>query len=174
MKEIKYNELSKEMLDQLTKGAFLTVKDNNGNLNTMTIGWGSIGYMWKRPVFMVMVRHSRYTYKLIENTNEFTVSLPLNGQLKQELGICGTKSGRDINKFEECKLTTLKAKKVSTPVIEECDLHFECKIVYKQSMDSECIISNDLHDIYGAEKDYHTLYYGEIISSYINKNFSNT
>lgn len=167
MKEIKYNELSKELLDQLTKGAFLTVKDNSGNLNTMTIGWGTIGYMWRKPVFMAMVRYSRYTYDLIENSKEFTVSLPLNNELKKELDICGTKSGRDINKFTECNLTPIKANTVNTPVIDKCDLYFECKIVYKQSMDPQCIISDEIHDLYGPAKDYHTLYYGEILTCYI-------
>ncbi|OGI05140.1 MAG: flavin reductase [Candidatus Melainabacteria bacterium GWF2_32_7] len=170
MKEIQFNQLSKEMLDQLMKGAFLTVKDNNGNLNTMTIAWGSLGYMWRRPIFMVMVRYSRYTHKLIENTNEFTVSFPLSDQLKKELGVCGTKSGREINKFEVCNLTPEKAQKISTPIIGECDLHLECKIVYKHPLNSQFIMSGEIEEIYGAEKDYHVLYYGEILACYVKEN----
>ena len=166
MREINFDELSKEAIEQLIKGAFLTVKDKEDRLNTMTIGWGSIGYMWKRPVFMVMVRKSRFTYDLMENTNEFTVSFPLNNQLKKELGVCGTKSGREINKFKECNLTPISSKKIQTPVIEECDLHFECKIVYKQAMNEQGM-SDEIKEIYGAEKDYHTLYYGEILSCYV-------
>ncbi|EKE04284.1 MAG: hypothetical protein ACD_20C00089G0004 [uncultured bacterium] len=167
MREIKFNELSKEMLEQLTKGAFLTVKDKDGNLNTMTIAWGSLGYMWRIPVFMVMVRYSRHTYKLIENTDEFSVSFPLNEQLKKELGICGTKSGRDMDKFKECNLTPQKAQKISTPVIGECDLHLECKIAYKQAMEPQFIMSDKVNEVYGTERDYHVLYYGEILACYV-------
>jgi len=163
MKEIDCSQLSEQIIEQLKKGAFLTVKDKNGNLNTMTIGWGSLGYMWFRPVFTVMVRLSRYTYKLIENSDEFTVSFPLKGQLAKALEICGTKSGRDINKFKECNLTLQKSQNIETPVIAECDLHLECKIVYKQLMDS-MFMSEEIEKVYGAGKDYHVLYYGEILS----------
>jgi flavin reductase (DIM6/NTAB) family NADH-FMN oxidoreductase RutF len=170
MKEIDCNQLSEQIIEQLKKGAFLTVKDKNGTLNTMTIGWGSLGYMLSRPVFTVMVRLSRFTYKLIENSDEFTVSFPLKGQLKKELEICGTKSGRDINKFEECNLTLQKAQNIETPVIAECDLHLECKIVYKQLMNPE-FMSEEIDRVYGSGKDYHALYYGEILSCNVKEDF---
>ncbi|MDD3012163.1 MAG: flavin reductase [Candidatus Gastranaerophilales bacterium] len=163
MKEIDYSQLSEQIIEQLKKGAFLTVRDKNGNLNTMTIGWGSLGYMWFKPVFIVMVRFSRYTYKLIENSDEFSVSFPLKGQLKKELGVCGTKTGRDLDKFKECNLKLQMAQNIKTPVIAECDLHLECKIVYKQSLDAT-FMSEEIVRVYGSEKDYHTLYYGEILS----------
>ena len=104
MREVNYAEHLGTLIDQLDKGAFLTVEDNSGNLNTMTISWGTIGIMWRKPVFMAMVRKSRFTYKLIENAEDFTVSFPINGKLKDVLAICGTKSGRDMDKFTECNI----------------------------------------------------------------------
>lgn len=163
MKKIKFPELSNDMLEQLTRGAFLTVKDNSGKLNTMTIAWGALGYMWHKPVFMVMVRKSRFTYNLIENTDKFTVSIPLKGQLTKELMVCGTKSGRDIDKFEKCKLSPVELEDFHTPVIDECDLHILCNVVYKQPLDPELMVES-IEAVYGSEKDYHTLYYGEIYS----------
>lgn len=163
MKEIDYYQCYEKIVEQLKQGAFLNVKNKNGIVNTMTIAWGAMGYMWRKPVFTVMVRQSRYTHNLIENAESFTVSFPRQGQLKNELNICGTKSGQDIDKFKECNLTLQKSNKVETPVIKECDLHLECKIVYKQPMDPT-FMSEEIIKVYGDEKDYHTLYYGEVLS----------
>lgn len=148
-----------------TRGAFLTVKSGD-KINTMTIGWGSVGYNWNRPIFTVLVRKSRYTYDLIESSDNFTVSIPLSGSLKSALAVCGSKSGRDIDKFKECNLTLEKSKKVETPIIAECELHYECKIVYKQEMNPE-FLSKDIVESAYKTGDYHTVYYGEIVETYI-------
>lgn len=166
MKKYKIEEISEKLLGQLFKGAFLTVKDNDGNLNTMTISWGTIGCMWRKPVFMAMVRKSRHTFDILEKTNEFTVSFPLEDNLKKELNVCGTKSGREIDKFKECKLTSLESQTIKTPVIKECNLHLECKIMYKQALSPE-FMTDELIELYGKGKDYHTLYYGEIKECYV-------
>lgn len=160
-KKIKFNDMSKEVLEQLKKGAFLTVKSGE-KINTMTIGWGSIGYIWNKPVFTALVRESRYTHEIIENAADFTVSFPLNGQMKNELSICGIKSGRDIDKLKECGLNLRYDEGLETPVIDNCDLHIECKIVYKQHMDAENLDSSIKNRSYG-DGDLHTLYYGEIV-----------
>jgi flavin reductase (DIM6/NTAB) family NADH-FMN oxidoreductase RutF len=165
LKDIAYNEMSKEMLDQLQRGAFLTVKGGD-ELNTMTIGWGNIGVIWSKPIFTVMVRYSRYTYELLEKTDEFTVSIPLSKDMKKELGICGTKSKREIDKFKECNLTAEKGKVVDTPIIGECDLHYECRIVYKQAMEPSNI-DKKIREVKYSDNDFHVIYYGEIVASYI-------
>ncbi|MBS4537741.1 flavin reductase family protein [Clostridium sp. D2Q-11] len=164
-RNIKYNEYSQEMLDQLPRGAFLTTK-NEDKLNTMTIGWGSIGFIWNKPVFMVAVRYSRYTYEMLENAKEFSVSVPLKGNLKEELGICGTKSRREIDKFKVCELTPKESKIIDTPIIDECELHYECKVVYQQTMEPG-MLNKEIKDQKYPNYDYHVLYYGEIVASYI-------
>jgi len=165
MKKINYNALSKEMLNQLEKGAFLTVK-NNEKVNAMTIGWGTIGYIWNRPIFTVLVRYSRFTYELLENTNEFTVSVPVKTDLSKALGICGTQSGRHLNKIQAADLTLQESLSLKTPIIKDCDLHFECKIVHKQSMEPS-LLNNDIKKDKYPNNDYHVIYYGEIIESYL-------
>lgn len=165
IKDIAYNEMSKEMLDQLQKGAFLTVKGED-ELNTMTIGWGTIGFIWNKPIFTALVRYSRYTYELLEKTDEFTVSVPISKDMKKELAICGTKSKREIDKFKECNLTAEKGKVLDTPIIGECDLHYECKVVYKQAMEPGMLDKN-IRDAKYSNNDFHVLYYGEIVASYI-------
>jgi len=164
--KVKFMEHLERGMDSLrTKGAFLTVKSGD-KVNTMTIGWGSVGYEWNRPIFTVLVRESRYTYELIEKSDNFTVSIPLSVDLKGALTVCGSKSGRNIDKFVECNLTLEKSKKVDTPIIGECELHYECKIVYKQEMNPE-LLSKDIIESAYKTGDYHTLYYGEIVATYM-------
>ncbi|HHT98451.1 MAG TPA: flavin reductase family protein [Clostridiales bacterium] len=164
MQEIKYNQYSKEALEGLTRGAFLNVS-HEGQDNTMTIGWGSLGYIWKKPIIMVMVRYSRHTYQMLDEAGEFTVSIPFGDEFKKELVFCGSQSGRDMNKFENCNITTVRAHSVNAPLIDGCDLHYECKVVYKQAMEPG-ILCGDLDDKFYKNKDFHVLYYGEIVGTY--------
>ncbi len=162
--EIPYEQYASQFLNQLPRGAFLTVQAGE-NLNTMTIGWGSIGYIWKRPVLMVMVRHSRYTYQLMEKASDFSVSLPAQGELKKDLAIVGTKSGRDIDKFTECKLSAKNARTITSPIIGECDLVYECKILFKQEM-QPANLAPEIREQFYSDDDFHVLYYAEILACY--------
>ncbi len=165
MEELHYLDYIEEATEQLEKGAFLTTKAN-GEANTMTIGWGSIGYVWSKPIFTVLVRESRHTYQLIENSDEFTVSIPLTDKLKSALSFCGSKSGADYDKFQECDLTAQPGQEVDVPIIGECELHYECKIVFQQDMKKDNLIAEYQSNNYPSD-DYHTIYYGEILTSYL-------
>ncbi|WP_003544854.1 flavin reductase family protein [Desulfotomaculum nigrificans] len=162
--DVKYNEYAKELLEQLPKGAFLTVKAGD-KLNTMTIGWGAPAFIWQKPIFLVLVRYSRYTYQLLEQAREFTVSIPINKDMKKALAFCGTKSGREVDKFKEANLTAEPAKVVNTPIIGECDLHYECKVVYQQAMEP-AILADHIKTSAYPKGDYHVMYFGEIVACY--------
>lgn len=84
-KDVAYNEYAKETIEILSKGAFLTTTVD-GVINTMTIAWGSLGFMWGKPIFTAMVRPSRFTYELLEKSGEFTVSIPFK-DMSKALGI---------------------------------------------------------------------------------------
>lgn len=162
-KDVPYDKHMTKVSEKLSSnGIFLTVQGDK--LNTMTIGWGFIGHMWGKPIFIVPVRKSRFTYGLIENSDNFTVSIPY-GDMKKELSYCGSRSGRDVDKFKELGLIPVDGKVVSTPVIEQCDLHYECKIVYKQVMNPE-FLDKEYDSRWYGNKDYHMLYYGEIVACY--------
>lgn len=147
------------MIEGLSKGAFLTVKNGN-KINTMTIGWATFGRVWNLEVCTVMVRYSRYTHDIIKNADSFTISFSLDGKLKKELGICGSKSGRDIDKFKHCKLTTVQDD-IESPYIAEGDLHLLCDILYKQPMDIK-ELSPELKEKWYPDGDLHVIYYGKI------------
>ena len=165
-KEVAYNDYAKELTQIVSKGAFLTT-EVDGAVNTMTIAWGTVGFMWGKPVFMAMVRPSRFTYECLEKSGQFTVSIPFK-DMSKALGICGSQSGRDTDKLAAANLTTVPGKKISTPVIADCGLHYECKVVYKQEMVAE-LLAADLQEKWYASGNYHTLFYGEILATYIDE-----
>lgn len=162
-KFVNYNENLERNIEILSKGAFLTTKVGD-KVNSMSIAWGSIGFMWNKPVFMVMVRPQRYTYGLIERSNEFTVTIPYK-EVKKEIAFLGTKSGKTLNKLQELKINTIVGEKINTPVLDMKGMHFECKVVYKTEMTNNNLDPQIDTDKY-PEKDYHILYFGEILSSY--------
>ncbi len=152
------------------KGILLTTKAD-GKVNTMTIGWGTLGIQWAKPIFIAFVRESRYTKELLDKNPEFTVNIPLGTVDKEILGICGTKSGRDVDKIAQLGLTLEEPETVSVPAIKELPLTLECKVIYKQDQDPAAIAQeNDLR-FYAKgtanENDYHTAYYGQITAAYI-------
>ncbi len=165
--DIKFNEYADQALEQLSKGIFLTTK-NGDKINTMTIAWGSISFVWGKPVFMVFVRYTRDTYKMVEQANEFTISIPFDQALEKELAYCGSKSGRDYDKIKECNLKLADARVINTPILADCIQHYECKVIYKQAMEPGNIIQG-VKDRYYSKDDYHVVYYGEIVDSYLIK-----
>ena len=134
-----------------------------GKKNIMTIGWASMGIMWGRPNLSVMIRNSRYTYDLIEKSSEFTVSIP-TGDMVDALKICGTMSGRSVDKCEKTGLEFTAAQKVATPIIDCAGIHLECRIVCKTPIDPANLYQ-DYHKLY-PNHDYHTIYFGEILHCY--------
>ena len=163
MKHFDSMSVANQVVAQINKGVFLTVRAD-AQLNTMTIGWATIGYVWRKPIMMIAVRLSRHTFSIIEMAEDFTVSIP-SSDMKKEIMFCGTKSGRDYDKFNECNLRTSDSQKVITPIIKVPGLHYECKIVYKSAMDP-AYLNKDYDTSLYPEKDYHTLYFGEIVDCY--------
>ena len=159
-----YYKHAEHFLKQLPKGVFMTVKAGDVD-NTMTIAWGHIGIIWGKPVFVAYVRYSRYTYDLLRNAKDFTINVPEVGTLSEALTIAGSKSGRNINKFQEAQLTLKPGKQTISQIIAECKLHYECDIIYTQTMEP-ALIPEDVKQRYYPQHDTHIVFYGEIIESY--------
>lgn len=164
MKEINYLDALRITNEHLAgNGVFLTVGGEKPN--TMTIGWASIGYMWRKPVFTVLVRPQRHTFEMIQKAGCFTVSVPTRNALKKELAFAGTKSGRDYDKFDGHGLTAVPALEVDAPIVGECGLHFECRTLLTQDMTPDRMDPELVNGIY-APKDFHTMFFGEILRCY--------
>jgi flavin reductase (DIM6/NTAB) family NADH-FMN oxidoreductase RutF len=145
-------------------GLLLVGTKKNGKSNVMTIGWGLIGVFWAKPVFMVAVRPTRHTFEFIEEGGEFTVNVPADG-MEDVVLHCGTVSGREHDKFSEYGLTLKDARSIKVPVIEECVIHYECRVVHKLDV-KPGLVPRDVDNMHYPLKDYHTLYFGEIVEFY--------
>ena len=139
-------------------GAFVTSGDN-----VMVASWGFVGVMWGKKVFVAPIRDSRYTKEMLDKTGEFTVSVPAPGTMKKELGFCGSKSGRDYDKWAETGMKKKAAKVVGTCLVEGCERYFECRVLGVLPM-------GDM-DLSAVEEwyptgDKHNFYFGEIVAEY--------
>lgn len=169
-REINVWDYAGHIMKDIGKGILLTTKAE-GKVDTMTIGWGTIGVQWAKPIFIAFVRQSRFTKELLEKNGEFTVNVPLGQVDKNILAVCGTKSGRDMDKIAELGLTLEEGETVSVPAIKELPLTLECKVIYKQDQEPTAIDPDNDQRFYTKgtknEGDYHTAYYGEITAAYI-------
>jgi len=164
--EIQWDEGAGDLREAFTRGgAFLVVVDQQGKPNAMTIGWGQVGIVWSRPVFTVLVRCSRYTHACIRSADAFTVNVPRGGELSGELAFCGTHSGRDVDKAAECGLTMVPATAVEVPIIDECALHYECRILARTQQVREDFSSDEVLERYYASGDHHLAVFGEIVAA---------
>ncbi len=170
MKKINAFDYSSQILEALGKGGLFLNAKLGDKINSMTIGWGSLSIYWGMQVFIAPVRLSRYTHHMVDESGVFTVSVPLNGELRKELGICGSKSGRDMDKFEVCNFTDIDANVVDCPIIGEASLHIECEVVGKDTMDATKMERSIVDKMYAGDYengDYHTLFFGKIVDCYI-------
>ena len=148
-----------------SRGLLLGSYDAKGKPNLMTIGWGTLGSIWSKPIWIVLVRPSRYTYECIEHSGGFTVNVPP----KSMAGVCetcGTRSGRSTDKFAACGLTAEKAITVNAPTVAECPIVYECEVVHTSDV-LEPRLSREI--IASAYKggDFHSVYWGEILAARI-------
>lgn len=157
--EIAPRELKENIFNTLTKDWMLLTVEGEGVVNTMTVGWGGIGVMWGKDVVFVVVRPERYTHKLLETAETFSLSA-FDGSYKKQLGYCGSVSGRVENKIEKCGFTLQRCG--ATPYIAESRLTFVCRKLTATDFAPEHFLGNtEITDKwYGGG--YHTLYVAEI------------
>ena len=118
----------------------VTVGDKDIN-NIITIAW--TGTVNSDPAMVsISVRKSRYSHELLIKYREFVINL-VTKKLTRAMDFCGVKSGKDVDKFRETKLTRGKASKVATPIIEESPVNIECRV--------KEVISLGSHDMFLAE-----------------------
>lgn len=174
MKEpIRVTDFAQEIMEALPKGILLNSKHEK--FNSMVIGWGGLGTVWGKPTFTVYVREHRYTKAQLDATGEFSVSIPVNGVIPEIAKVCGTQSGRDVEKETAAHLTLEAPEVIHVPGIREYPLTLECRVLYSQKQDLDRIPADirarmypqDVDGTYCmANRDAHTAYIGEIVAAY--------
>ncbi|MDD5699360.1 MAG: flavin reductase family protein [Victivallaceae bacterium] len=133
-----------------------------GECNPMTVSWGLFGMIWFKPVVMIAVRPQRYTLRLIEKYDTFTLCA-LPDEMKDVLNFCGTKSGADCNKVRECGLTPTASEKIAAPGLEEAELIMECRKLYHDEIKGKNFLDKRIIDECYPERDYHQVFIAEIL-----------
>ena len=150
-------------------GLLLASTKPDGEANVMTIGWGSVGIVWGIPVFTVLVRPSRYTYEFVEATRAFTVNVPTEA-MRSWVGVCGTRSGREIDKIGAYDVAVSPAQQVDGITIDTCPMVYECRIVHHNDVVPAHLDKAIEARAYGGA-DYHRLYYGEILAAFADRSY---
>lgn len=135
---------------------------HEGDMNLMTIAWGTLGELWAKPVVTVYVSTSRYTYEFMEKNDYFTIT-HFPPSMREKLQYLGTASGRDEDKVQGAGLTT-EFTALGNPIFAEADLAIECKKIYADQFKADLmpIERRQWHEETGTG--IHVMYIGEIVN----------
>lgn len=119
----------------------VSVADNAGRTNIFTVAWtGTV--CTNPPMVCISVRPSRYSHHMIVETGGFVINLTTE-ELAHATDYCGVRSGREVDKWKEAKLTPVKSDLVKAPCIAESPVNIECRVVRTEHLGS--------HDMFLAE-----------------------
>lgn len=143
----------------------LITAGNSESFNTMTASWGFAGVMWGKPCAVAAIRPQRYTYEFTEREKYYTLSF--YGDDKSVHAVCGSKSGRNVDKISLTGLKPVFDPDTGAPYFEQARLVLICKKLYSQDLEENCFYDKSLVDKNYPAKDFHRMYYGEIVSALI-------
>ena len=129
--------------------------------NTMTASWGGLGVLWGVPMAACYIRPQRHTKGFVDENEYFTLSF-FSEDYRPQLNLCGTKSGRDIDKVKECGFT-VAAGAGNAPYFGQADLVLVCRKRMAAPMDP-ALMPEDVKEKW-YKGDYHTMYWGEIVET---------
>lgn len=158
MKQIMVKDLKENPFNLIGDEWMLITAGDSNKYNMMTASWGGVGVLWNKPVATAYIRPQRYTNEFVDNCEYFTLSF--YGDKKDLHKVCGSKSGREVDKTKECGLHPIFD--CNSVWFEEARLVLVCKKLYKQQLAPECFIDKEIDTKCYAEHDYHYAYIGEI------------
>lgn len=158
-KEINVRELKDNFVKMISNDWALLTAGKSDDFNTMTVSWGGIGELWNKDVCFVFVRPQRYTYEFMEKNDYFSLSF-FGGEYKKELGICGSKSGRDIDKIAETGFIPVDLGEAVG--FEQAKVTVVLKKLAYQDMKPDGFLDETIMKNY-VNNDFHRVYVGEIV-----------
>lgn len=158
--EITSKEIRENIFEMIgSKWMLVSAKKSDGKVNAMTASWGGMGVMWGKDVAFVVIRPQRYTKEFVDEAESFSLTF-FDSSHKKMLGYMGSVSGRDEDKMAKSGLTVLDDNGV--PYYEECETAIICKKLFNQELTQDSFLFEDTINKWYPDKDYHTLYIGEI------------
>jgi flavin reductase (DIM6/NTAB) family NADH-FMN oxidoreductase RutF len=117
--------------------------------NFMALGWGGIVNM-EPPMISVALRYQRYTLKGIKQNMTFSVNIP-STDLVKETDYCGIISGAKVNKAEVCRFKIFYGKLNSAPLIEQCPVNLECKVMHIMDLGSHSLVIGQIEETHVSD-----------------------
>jgi len=144
-------------------GGLCTVGDSAGRHNVITLGWGQIGPNYHgHPIVIIAVAPPRFSWRFLEEVPEFVLGIP-DDALRPAADLCGTRSGRDLDKFAAAGLTRVPSLHVRPPSILECPINVECRIYTKVAPPHMLLTPEHRERPLAAQ---HTIYFAEALGTY--------
>ena len=166
MKKVEFTELQLNPFLKFNKQwALISAGTEDGRFNTMTASWGHLGSIWEqKPTAIVYIRPSRYTKQFVDNNDYFSLCF-FGEEYRNDLTYLGTVSGRNEDKISKTKLTPVYNDKAG--YFKEADLVLICRKIYKQELKEDNFLDIDIMEKHYPERDFHDMYIGEIIETYV-------
>ncbi|MCX7018293.1 MAG: flavin reductase family protein [bacterium] len=158
--EIDVESLEDNPFKLIGKEWMLITAGSRESFNTMTASWGGLGVLWNKRVAFIFIRPTRHTYLFAEKSKTFTLCF-FDEKHREALNICGTCSGRDVDKIRMTGLTPAETPGGSI-CFAEARMVLECHKLYFSDIDPAQFINPDIDRNYPA-KDYHRMHIGEIM-----------
>ena len=152
--------LETDIFKSFDKGWPILTAGTKDDFNMMTISWGEMGTLWGKPVVSVFVRRSRYTHEFMDKEDYFTLTFVEYQWYFEQLGLLGSKSGRDIDKLKESGFTVFERPHGIS--FDEARLIIVCKKLFKQELDMEKM-PEDVRAKFYKDGDPHDMYIGEVV-----------
>lgn len=159
MKTITTDDLKLSPFSGISQGWYLVCAGDEKKNNFMTAAWGFLGHMWRKDCVIVGVRPQRYTYEFMEKYDTFSVCL-MDGEYKEDMAFCGSKSGRDYNKAAETGFTV--EFRDGTPYVPQAKYVLICRKRYADSIKEENFTTDGFGEMFYPDGDFHKLFFGEI------------
>ena len=119
--------------------------------NMITVAWtGTV--CTNPPMVYISVRPERYSHAILKETKTFVINLTTEKLLKAT-DYCGVRSGKDVDKFKEMKLTCVEASQVNCGMIGESPVNIECKVVKTEKLGSHHMFLAQVVAVH-ADEDY--------------------
>lgn len=165
-RDICLKDFKENVINIIANEYMLITAGNKEKYNMMTASWGFMGEMWGEDSVAVVVRPSRYTMELINNSDYFT--LTFYGEDKSVHKICGSKSGRDIDKTKATGLTPIANN--DYVYFDEARLVLVVKKKYVQPMSKDFLTDKAVDEKWYKDGDWHNLIIGSIERIYVKEN----
>ena len=160
MHKIEVSTLKENFIDLIGKQWMLITAGNMHHYNTMTASWGTVGFLWGKPVVCVVIRPQRYTLEFVEKEDCFTLSF-FDEKYRDALKLCGTKSGREVNKAEAAGITPFEPSS-GCVAFKEARLIMRCRKLYSDQLRESSFLDKSILETWYPSRDFHKVFIGVI------------